>query len=171
MNSHKHIKSSMRLVLLLALASLLSGIVYAQDSPAREAESKPNLELKLTSVMPSLCIGSRLSLELAVTNASHEDIVLDIAKLWTQFSYSLDGDRDLIHKAGALGIAASEHDKQLIVLYPGNTIRSTYDFSVASDFFQAAGNYKLQTRINSILSNEVKFTLYDCGKTQKIEDQ
>lgn len=156
-----------QLILLLVFMSLLPLTALAQD----EAKTGAPLELRLTTVTPSLCIDSPLKLELEVVNVSFEDVLLDTSKVWGQFSYSHVASSDYGDRNGGGGIGYPRPREQNIVLQPGMTYRSTHEFSLAFNFFQSPGNYTLMTLINSIFSNEVKFELYDCGKTQKIEDQ
>lgn len=175
MNCHKPIKSCIKPVFLLAIVSFITSFVYAQDVSKGKEETKPSLELKLTNITPSLCIDSPLLLELEVTNISDDEVVVDISKLWSQFSYSTafvadQGGRGG-NMSGGLGIGSSLVREQNTVLHPGTSIHSSHEFSLAFDFFQNSGAYTLMTQINSVLSNEVRFELYDCGKTQKIEDK
>ena len=159
-----------RHVILIAIFALVSLAVHAQDASGREVELNPSLQLQLTTVTPSICISSPLSLELNVTNISREVVTVDTSKLWSQFSYVFAGFADQA-RSGALGVGTSRMHEEMTILYPGMTYQSFHEFPLEFEFFHPSGEYRLSTQINSIFSNEVRFELNDCGKSQKIEDK
>jgi hypothetical protein len=149
----------------------MTSFVYAQSASKREEETKPKLELILTTITPSLCVDSPLLLELEVKNISDDDVIVDMSKLWSQFSYATAFVAVQGARSGGLGIGTSQMQEQKEVLLPRTSFHSSHEFSFAFTFFQESGHYTLMTRFNSTFSNKVIFELYDCGKTQKIEDQ
>ena len=140
-----------RIILLVVLASLLS-----------------------STNTPALCIGSPLVLRLEVTNISQTDVEISEARMWMQFSYTyLDNDTGGgmgINHGGGIGQGGGSREKKL-VLSPGMSYQSTHEFPLDFDFFQEAGAYTLETALDSVYSNDVKFEIYDCGKPQKVEEQ
>ena len=167
-------RKSGRFSLLVVFTLLISIGVQAQtedDLPgSAPEESRPSLELKLSTITPVQCIDSPLVLELEITNISQEEVLIDKSALWRNFSYSFDAT-DGSGKGGAIGISHCGEGGEKITLSPGMTYWTTHVFPLAFDFFQLAGAYSLMTNFDSIHSNDVKFELYDCGTPQKIEDQ
>jgi hypothetical protein len=156
-----------QIILLFVFASLLSITAFAQGKD--EAEAKASLELKLSAITPALCIGLPLKLQLEVTNISQKDVLLNTASVWSQFSYEYNA-ADGGGRGGGAGISSGASGEKF-VLSPGMSYQSTYEFSLASEFFQEAGNYTIKTNLDSVFSNEVKFELYDCGKPQEVKEQ
>src|SRR2546423_12474378 len=164
-----------QLILLIVCASLLSITALAQD----ESEAKSPLELKLTARTTAFCVGSPLLLELEVMNNSQKDIETPKSHLWKQFSYALldpesinksAGTDRFFSKAGGMDKDIDDHAEKLI-LHPGQSYRATYEFQLSNDFFQEAGHYTLMMYLDHVLSNNVEFELYDCGKPQEVKEQ
>ncbi len=158
------LKNRWRAIVVLALALFLSLTSYAQDGESHTKVKSAPLEVKLQMLVSTMCVGTSTILEMEVINVSRKEITLDKVDLWSQFTYSYSEPINGSGRGGGQGTGCSHCRGNTITLYPGPTYWASHTFPLDNDFFKDPGDYTLETSINSISSNEVKFTLIDCGK-------
>ena len=174
MREQVKIKNCGQAILLLAFAVLLGAMpVKAQKQSAEEIkakESKPALELKLSTLTPSLCIDSELVLEMEITNAGTEAVKINKAGLWKYFSYGFSGP-GVGGRGGGSAEGSSGGKAEEVLLQPGMIYRSSHKFSLVDEFFAEQGNYTLKTSLGSSDSNKIEFELFQCSMSKEVEDK
>lgn len=179
MDCHKQFKSCARLVFLAAISSLLPLAVHAQGKVSQEpAESdaqknKPSLELRLRTLTPMACIGSKLELEIEIINTGRETVRIERTELWSSFLLFLyRQDSEEAGMGEGWGSGCDHCGGNDIVIEPGATYWDSHELLLRdSDFLKTADKFTLSTEVHSIWSNGVIFELYDCGKPQEAKEQ
>jgi len=158
-----NLKNNWRLIVLVGLAMFLSVTSYAQDGERQEKVKSAPLEIRLQTLVSTLCVGTSTILEMEVINVSRKEIKFDKVDLWSEFTYSYSDPNTTSGRGGGQGSSCSHCRGDVITLYPGTNYWTSHTFPLDTDFFKDPGNYTLATSINSVSSNQVKFTLIDCG--------
>lgn len=146
-----------RLAFVFIVSVLASGATAAQ--PSAPSEAKPTIDLKLSATSLMTCVDSSLPLTLEITNRGTEDIKVDKFEIWNRFRYGFMGDRPF--RGGGMG-SSCNCQPELVVVSPGQTYTSSFNFDLKNDFFKDAGKYDLQLMLAGVQSNEIEFELFNC---------
>src|SRR5438309_5066769 len=102
-----NLKNSWRLIVLVGLAMFLSVTSYAQDGERQEKVKSAPLEIRLQTLVSTLCVGTSTILEMEVINVSRKEIRLDKVDLWSEFTYSYSDPNTTSGRGGGEGSSSS----------------------------------------------------------------
>ena len=145
--------------LALVLMALLLAAIGITAQPAAPSEAKPTIELKLSTTSLMTCVDSSLPLTLELTNRGAEDFKVDRFEIWRRFRYGFMGDRPF--RGGGIG-SSCNCEPEFIVVNPGQTYTSSFNYDLKDDFFKDAGKYDIQLILAGTQSNELEFELFSC---------
>lgn len=157
----------MRLVVLVAVASLSLLAVCAQGELQKESaegktqDSKKKLEITLRSLTPVACLGSSLTLEVEITNKGTEDVELNRAYFWNNYSFCPATPNETGQEKECLiyHFWPSSTSEDVFHLAPGMKL---VDVRIWPLVDMETGTHIYETRIYGA-KKEVQIQVYECG--------
>ena len=165
-------------VLAIIVVLFSSTLVQAQATPQESKEAKakkPILNVKLSTLKPTFCMGEEIVWRYELTNLTKQTIKFYEPYLYNNTEFHPYEDED--QKANDEREFFIEHfwprvdpkyDKR-IVLEPNVAHIETVTFSSRSEIVAKAGKYIYRVWVQGTESNEVVFEVYDCGQNKESE--